>query len=295
MCCTYAERLQQVLSLLVDIKLTALAVLSEVQSGNLWNVLILALTLLFLELEGDTANWSTLDTLHQVGGVAGNLYKSVCRSLWGMGILHAHLVAQTLGGDHGNFIADTLVGLEVESQLWVVSLDDDLGGLLHGLGADTTHFDGIVRCWWLTSWIVVWRAEARSEDVAENEISMCKPRPEADEPPSEKDPLFYLDSHFVLTSLAPSVPHRHQVSASRKFPASRTSQAPLTDYPASQERPACRRICGLSGSSSLRAAVPLRALGEELRSVDSSSTNMGMSDFTCTLRSCGVRALVRQL
>ena len=81
MCYTYAERLQQVLSLLVNIKLTALAVLSEVQSGNLWNVLILALTLLFLELEGDTADWSTLDTLHQVGGVAGNLYKSVCRSL----------------------------------------------------------------------------------------------------------------------------------------------------------------------------------------------------------------------
>jgi hypothetical protein len=43
--------------------------------------LILALTLLFLELEGDTADGTTLDTLHQMCGVSGDL------------------VPETLGGD----------------------------------------------------------------------------------------------------------------------------------------------------------------------------------------------------
>lgn len=77
--------------------------------------MILALTLLFLELEGDTADGTTLDTLHQVSGVTGDL------------------VAKTLGGDDGDFIADALVGLEVQGELRVVTLNDDLGGLLNGL------------------------------------------------------------------------------------------------------------------------------------------------------------------
>lgn len=42
----------------------------------------------------------------------------------------AHLVAKTLGGDDGDLIADALVGLEVERQLGVVTLNDDLGGSL---------------------------------------------------------------------------------------------------------------------------------------------------------------------
>lgn len=45
----------------------------------------------------------------------------------------ANLVAKTLGGNDGDFIAKTLVGLEVERQLRVVTLNDDLGGLLDGL------------------------------------------------------------------------------------------------------------------------------------------------------------------
>lgn len=55
----------------------------------------------------------------------------------------AHLVAQTLAGNDGDLITDALVGLEVESELGVVTLDDDLGGLLHGLGADATHVGGV--------------------------------------------------------------------------------------------------------------------------------------------------------
>jgi hypothetical protein len=45
----------------------------------------------------------------------------------------AYLVAKTLRGNDGDFIADALVGLEVECELGVVALDDDFGGLLHGL------------------------------------------------------------------------------------------------------------------------------------------------------------------
>ena len=70
---TYAEVLEQVLGLAVDVQLAVLRVLGEVQSGDLGDVLVLALALLFLELERDTADGTTLDTLHQVSGVAGNL------------------------------------------------------------------------------------------------------------------------------------------------------------------------------------------------------------------------------
>lgn len=53
-----------------------------------------------------------------------------------------YLVAETLGCNNGNLVADALVGLEVEGELGVVPLNDDLGGLLDGLGTDTTHFGG---------------------------------------------------------------------------------------------------------------------------------------------------------
>jgi hypothetical protein len=70
---TYAKVLEQVLGLGVDIELARLGVLGEVESGDLRNVLILALTLLLLKLEGDTADRSTLNTLHKMGGVTSNL------------------------------------------------------------------------------------------------------------------------------------------------------------------------------------------------------------------------------
>jgi hypothetical protein len=120
-----AKVLEEVLGLAIDVELAALGVLGEVQSGDLRNVLILTLTLLLLKLEGDTTDGSTLNSLHQVGGVAGNL------------------VAQALGGDNSDLITDTLVGLEVQGELGVVSLNDDLGGLLDGLGTNATHFGGI--------------------------------------------------------------------------------------------------------------------------------------------------------
>lgn len=73
---TYAHRLEQILGLVVDVQLAGLG-LGDVESGDLGDVLVLALTLLLLELEGDTADGATLDTLHQVGGVTSDLVKKV--------------------------------------------------------------------------------------------------------------------------------------------------------------------------------------------------------------------------
>ena len=138
--------LQQVLGLGVNVQLAALRVLSEVESRDLGDVLILALSLLLLQLEGDTTDGSSLNTLHQVCSVAGNLceeklgFETGCSRKWLEGV--ADLVAQALGRNDGDLIADSLVGLEVQGELGVVPLNDDLGGLLDGLCANATHFGG---------------------------------------------------------------------------------------------------------------------------------------------------------
>jgi hypothetical protein len=43
-----------------------------IESGDFGDVIVFALTLLLLELERNTANGATLDTLHQMGGEAGD-------------------------------------------------------------------------------------------------------------------------------------------------------------------------------------------------------------------------------
>jgi hypothetical protein len=117
--------------------------------------LILSFTLLFLKLEGDTADWTSLDTLHQMCSVTRNLATIVSSitfqtpntlfvRVWLVlvcSLILTHLVPQSLACDHSNFIANSLVGLEVEGEFWVVSLDDDLGGLLDSLRSNATHID----------------------------------------------------------------------------------------------------------------------------------------------------------
>lgn len=56
---------------------------------------VLSLSLLLLKLERDTANGTSLNPLHQVGGESSNL------------------VSKTLGRNDGNLIADLLVGVAV--------------------------------------------------------------------------------------------------------------------------------------------------------------------------------------
>jgi hypothetical protein len=73
-----------------------------------------------------------------VRGVAGNLDVTkispkvlvICHR---PEMLLADLVTKALRRNDGDFIAKALVGLEVQRQLGVVTLDDDLGGLLDGL------------------------------------------------------------------------------------------------------------------------------------------------------------------
>lgn len=141
---THAHRLEHVLGLLVHIQHAAL-VLSEVQSRDLGDVLILPLTLLFLKLEGDAANGATLDALHQVSGVAGDLSipsRQSRSSFVQFSIRPTHLVPQPLAGNQSNLIAYSLVRLEVEGEFGVVALDNDLGRLLDRLRSDTTHVCG---------------------------------------------------------------------------------------------------------------------------------------------------------
>lgn len=64
--------------------------------------------------------------------------------MWRTGGVSSNLVSKTLGSDDSDLITDTLVGLEVEGEAGVVSLDDDLGGLLDGLSSDSTHGCGCV-------------------------------------------------------------------------------------------------------------------------------------------------------
>ena len=45
----------------------------------------------------------------------------------------AYLVAKTLRGNNRNLVAQALVGLKVERELGVVTLDHNLGGPLDGL------------------------------------------------------------------------------------------------------------------------------------------------------------------
>lgn len=131
------ERVTTHLGVGVDLEAT----LGDGDGGDLRDVVVLALTLLLLELEGDTADGTLLDALHEVSGEAGNL------------------VAEALGGDDGNLVGDALVGakmrrsnekqfdiaregggdaLEVKREPGVVLLDHNARSTLDGLGANAS-------------------------------------------------------------------------------------------------------------------------------------------------------------
>ena len=80
-----------------------------------------------------------------MGGVAGNLVEDIqpwvvkehCGAQQGMKP-ETHLVPQTLAGNDGNLIANTLVGLEVQGQFRVVTFNYDFGRFLDCLRANAT-------------------------------------------------------------------------------------------------------------------------------------------------------------
>ena len=76
------------------------------KSRDLRNKVQTSFTLFFLKLQRYSSDWSLGNTLHQVGGETSNL------------------VTHTLGWKDGNFIDNTLVGVEVQRQASVVLLDN---------------------------------------------------------------------------------------------------------------------------------------------------------------------------
>lgn len=112
------KRLDQVGGLGVNLQLTV--GVGQVQSRHLGNVLVFSFSLLLLQLEGDSSDGTLLDSLHQVGGVTSNL------------------ISQSLGWDLGNLGGQSLVGLKVQSQLWVETLNQHLGGSLDGFSSNAT-------------------------------------------------------------------------------------------------------------------------------------------------------------
>lgn len=94
-----------------------------VESGDLGDVVVLALTLLLLQLEGDTTDGTALDTLHQMGREASDL---VAQTLRGDDSLQRHIVS--LAGHElemvlctYDFIDDALVRVEIESEAGVAA------------------------------------------------------------------------------------------------------------------------------------------------------------------------------
>ncbi len=55
-----------------------------------------------------------------------------------MGGVTSNLVSQSLGLDSGDFITKSLVGLEIQSQLWIVTFNQSLRSTLDGLGSNST-------------------------------------------------------------------------------------------------------------------------------------------------------------
>ncbi len=90
-----------------------------IKSGSLGDEVESSLSLLLLELQRDASDGALLDALHQVSNETGDS------------------VSHSLGGNDSHLLSHTLVGVEVEGEARVVLLDDDTGGLLDGLGADS--------------------------------------------------------------------------------------------------------------------------------------------------------------
>ena len=100
----------------VSVDLDALGV----DGTDVRNVVQPSLSLLLLELERNTSDWTSLNTLHQVGGVPGDL------------------VSKPLRLDDGHVVAQTLVGVEVQGHSVVVLLYDGAACALNSLRPNTT-------------------------------------------------------------------------------------------------------------------------------------------------------------
>lgn len=95
----------------------------DVDGGALGDEVESSFSFLLLDLQRDSLDGTSLDALHQVSRITGDL------------------VPQSLCGHFGVVGQDLLVNVEVEGQLQVVSLHELSGGSLHGLGSDSALHD----------------------------------------------------------------------------------------------------------------------------------------------------------
>jgi len=91
------------------------------EGRDLWDVVVSSLSFLLLELDGDASNGTGTDSLHQMSDESGDL------------------VSESLGGDDGDLLDDSLVGVEVQVEHHVVLLYDSAGSLLDSLCTNTAH------------------------------------------------------------------------------------------------------------------------------------------------------------
>ncbi len=89
-----------------------------IEGRHLGDIVVLPLALLFLELEGDTADGAFLDALHEMGGEAGDF---VAEAFGGDDGLRGGLGVKREGrrGETYDFIDYPLVGVEVEGEAGV--------------------------------------------------------------------------------------------------------------------------------------------------------------------------------
>ena len=89
---------------------------------DLWDKVHATLALFFLELEGDSTNWTLLDSPHQVSNKS------------------ADLIAQMLRGNDCDFFANLLVGLEISGEFGVVFLNNLACSFLDCLSTNASLF-----------------------------------------------------------------------------------------------------------------------------------------------------------
>ena len=114
------HRLQESVSVLINLNAT------QAEGRFSGDVVVLALALLFLQLERNSADGSLLDAAHEMGGETGNL------------------VAEALAAADGHIGEEALVGLEVESEARVILLNEEARSLLDGLGTNATLFPTVI-------------------------------------------------------------------------------------------------------------------------------------------------------
>lgn len=69
---TYSEAFQKILCLTIHVELATVG-LSEVKGRYIRHILILPFSLFFLKFERNTSDWATLDALHEMCSISGNL------------------------------------------------------------------------------------------------------------------------------------------------------------------------------------------------------------------------------